>query len=238
MQPPCLITGVETYASLLQAARKKAKLTQTQLAQRAGVAQGTIGNIESGERPNPSSESLAKIAKALGLLVDDLSPRSKKLIVSEPPAAYRITERPSEMVGIVAIDSHLGATNSQRAPVVAWSRLGDVLFTTERTDLAEAPHLPVIDGTSPQSVWAVAETDSPRFGVKRGRKLLFSPVVKLPDCIDGEVYLFSTLSGTLILAEFRRLAGDGYEAIPDSGPPLEQGRHGVVVLAALMAIYR
>lgn len=53
----------ETLGARLRATRKAKQLTQAQLAQRAGLTQGTIGNIESGIRGY--GESLLDIAKAL-----------------------------------------------------------------------------------------------------------------------------------------------------------------------------
>ncbi len=55
----------ETLGARLRATRKAKQLTQAQLAQRAGLTQGTIGNIESGIRGY--GESLLDIAKALGV---------------------------------------------------------------------------------------------------------------------------------------------------------------------------
>ena len=238
MQPPGLITGVETYASLLRAARDRAELTQTQLAKKAGVAQGTVGNIESGERLNPSSETLAKLAKALGLLVDDLTPSHAKGKQSQTLAHHENAGTPELKGSPVRFVKREGATNSKRAPVVARARLGEILLTTAREGLADAEHLPVFDGTPPQSVWAIAEADHPRLGIKRGRKLLFAPVSNPKACEEDAVHLFRTLGGSLILGQFRRLAGEDFEAIPDSGPPLDSARHGITVLAEMIAIHK
>lgn len=238
MQPPGLITGVETYATLLKAARDRAELTQTQLAKKAGVAQGTVGNIESGERLNPSSETLAKLAKALGLLVDDLTPGSAKVKQNQTLAHDESDISPQGGGDAVRIVKRESATNSRRAPVVAWARLGEILLTTAREGLADGEHLPVFDGTPPESVWAIAEADHPRFGIKRGRKLLFAPVSNPKACEEDAVHLFKTLGGTLFLGQFRRLAGDDFEAVPDSGPPLDSARHGIAVLAEMIAIHK
>ena len=57
------ITDVKTIAERLKHAREAAGLTQGQLAALAKVAQGTIGNIESGARQNP--RELLAIAEAV-----------------------------------------------------------------------------------------------------------------------------------------------------------------------------
>lgn len=54
---------METLASRLREARKAKGMTQTDLARAAGVAQSTVGNVESGERDGASS--LALLAEAL-----------------------------------------------------------------------------------------------------------------------------------------------------------------------------
>jgi transcriptional regulator with XRE-family HTH domain len=54
------------YSLNFQALRKKAKLTQAQLADKVGVEQPTIGRWEKGER-KPDLEDLDKLAVALGV---------------------------------------------------------------------------------------------------------------------------------------------------------------------------
>lgn len=72
MQVPCPITVVKsedgtpdlsTLGARVKWARTQRKLSQQELASRAHVSQGTIGNIESGERKKP--RELLSIARAL-----------------------------------------------------------------------------------------------------------------------------------------------------------------------------
>ncbi len=68
MQAAGLITNVNdedltTLAGRVKWARKKRELSQAALAKAAGVSQGTIGNVESGERKKP--RELVSIARAL-----------------------------------------------------------------------------------------------------------------------------------------------------------------------------
>lgn len=51
--------------------RKKAGLTQKQLAEKLGVAQGAVANWEAGDR-KPNIVTLKKIAKILGCTADEL----------------------------------------------------------------------------------------------------------------------------------------------------------------------
>lgn len=57
--------AVKTIADRLAAARKEAGLSQSELATRAGVSPGTIGNIEAGTRDAP--RDVVEIATALGV---------------------------------------------------------------------------------------------------------------------------------------------------------------------------
>lgn len=63
MQADGLITSVKTIGERLKWAREQRRLTQAALAKKAGVSQGTIGNIESGARDRP--RDLLQIARAL-----------------------------------------------------------------------------------------------------------------------------------------------------------------------------
>ena len=59
------ITPVNSIADRLKKAREAAGLTQPELATRAGVSQGTIGNVEAGLRKQP--RGLLDIARALNV---------------------------------------------------------------------------------------------------------------------------------------------------------------------------
>lgn len=57
--------------SMLKQARKNAKLTQKQLAERAGMSQQQLQQYETGKR-KPKYETLLKIAKVLNIPIDSL----------------------------------------------------------------------------------------------------------------------------------------------------------------------
>lgn len=52
--------------------RRKKGMSQDRLSKEADLALNTIVKIETGENPNPTLETLEKIAKALGVPVSDL----------------------------------------------------------------------------------------------------------------------------------------------------------------------
>ncbi len=56
----------------LKRLREKKGLSQDRLAKLADVANNTIIKIEQGENQNPTLDTLKKIAKALGISVNDL----------------------------------------------------------------------------------------------------------------------------------------------------------------------
>jgi len=61
-----------TIAKNIKKYRKEKGLSQDKLARLADISHATIIKIESGSNKNPTIETLAKIAKALGIGVDDL----------------------------------------------------------------------------------------------------------------------------------------------------------------------
>ena len=52
--------------------RKKYKLSQEELAKKAGITYSTLIKIESGFNKNPTLETLVKVAKALEVGIDEL----------------------------------------------------------------------------------------------------------------------------------------------------------------------
>ncbi len=52
--------------------RLKGKMSQDSLSKRTNLAFHTISKIESGSTPNPTIETVKKIADALGVTIDDL----------------------------------------------------------------------------------------------------------------------------------------------------------------------
>jgi len=65
-------TNKSTIAENIKKYRQKLGISQDRLSKLADVIYNTIIKIESGANRNPTIETLAKIAKALGVAVDDL----------------------------------------------------------------------------------------------------------------------------------------------------------------------
>jgi len=64
--------NIPSIAQNIKRKRKELGLSQDKLSKLANVAYNTVVKIESGENPNPTIDTLRKIAKALNLGVDDL----------------------------------------------------------------------------------------------------------------------------------------------------------------------
>jgi transcriptional regulator with XRE-family HTH domain len=56
--------------------RSKLKLSQDQLARKAGIPFSTLAKIEAGYTPNPSIETVASIAEALEISLDKMIGKS------------------------------------------------------------------------------------------------------------------------------------------------------------------
>jgi transcriptional regulator with XRE-family HTH domain len=63
---------VDPLKEKLRGARRRAALTQTELAEKAGVGVATIARIETGEITEPRVSTLRKLADALGVTPADL----------------------------------------------------------------------------------------------------------------------------------------------------------------------
>jgi len=61
-----------TIGNNIKKYRNKLGISQDVLSKRANLAFHTIAKIESGATPNPTIETVKKIADALGVLIDDL----------------------------------------------------------------------------------------------------------------------------------------------------------------------
>jgi transcriptional regulator with XRE-family HTH domain len=57
---------------VLRTLREAQRLTQEELARKAGVTQGYIGHLERGLKKNPSLPTLKKLARALGVPITEL----------------------------------------------------------------------------------------------------------------------------------------------------------------------
>lgn len=83
-----------TTGQRIQNARKRAKLTQKQLGEKLGVSYQSIAQWENDLR-NPKIQTLRRIAEALNIAVDELSPTIEELF----PTEFFMTEELIENTG-------------------------------------------------------------------------------------------------------------------------------------------
>ena len=103
---------MERQAGLIKQARRNAMLSQMDLAQRAGVSQALISELETGRRPI-GKIMICKIAEALGISVDDLlSPAAVELGKSERNTWLIKQLREQERMPAAELAQRLGITTS------------------------------------------------------------------------------------------------------------------------------
>lgn len=78
-----------TIGESIKAARKKAGLTQKQLAERLGASFTLVSQYERGTR-NPKPETLSRIATALGTTLEAIYGSQESGIISELPEVYNV----------------------------------------------------------------------------------------------------------------------------------------------------
>jgi transcriptional regulator with XRE-family HTH domain len=57
--------------------REKQGLTQVQLAEKSGIKQNTISDLETGNIKSPSLDTAVKLARALGVAIEELFPEQE-----------------------------------------------------------------------------------------------------------------------------------------------------------------
>jgi transcriptional regulator with XRE-family HTH domain len=60
------------FGNRLMRLRQRCRITQSELAELAGLSQGIIQSLEQGQRLDPRLSTLLKLAGALGLTLDEL----------------------------------------------------------------------------------------------------------------------------------------------------------------------
>lgn len=203
---------------------------RSRFAREFGVPGGgsMISQNTSGNRPISLDGALA-YSRGLGVPISAFSPRIAAQLQKAGVAAAASTgsvsdasEYPTSTVRPYSVKNH------NLAPVFAWAMLGEVLFT-ESSSLTAGEYREKPEDASPLFKWFIADTDMPRLRVWRGWRVAIEPIANADDCIDMRTYLFRTAGGGYFLGDFRRTV-DGYEALPDSGPPLDSVRHGITVV--------
>lgn len=123
-------------------ARKRAKLTQGQLAEKTGLSIGYIGNLERGSVDRPKRPTLEALAAALDVSLNDLATEAG---MSDPPSQRDIEAEMARLAALPTVQDRLDAL-SRLSPavydlVLAWSQelLVDAARHRQREDNRPVP---------------------------------------------------------------------------------------------------
>lgn len=177
----------------------------------------------SGHRPIGIDAAIA-YSKGLEAPVSAFSPRLAALI--ESASAVNTGMPPIDTVQRHSEDS------SPLAPVIDWAKVqGEIGMDNSQVSALAWHQMP--PDVSKKFKWVVAEENMPSLNIKQGRLVGLDPIKNGEMLDDDEIYLFQNEKKRLFLAKYRALADGSFEAIPDSGPPYDSTKHGLVVLASL-----
>lgn len=206
-----------------------------EMAQAAGCSYQNIAQAAKGEQTTMDAALLRRIANWAGVSEDWMVFDIGQMLGEHPSENTSWTKSSDFPSGTVHPYSD---TNTVRAPVVVWARLGTDLYK-DFSEIEALESLPVHENASRLVKWFVVDDDMPRFRIKRGYKVALDPSGCKPDsCIEDEIYLFRTTSGRFFMGEFRSLADGEFEAIPDSGLPLDSIRHKIEVVAKHLGTWK
>jgi transcriptional regulator with XRE-family HTH domain len=103
-----------TLRAHLISERAQSRLSQAELADRAGVSRYTIVRLESGDNTNPGLELLEKIAAALGVGVHDLLAPIELDMPSDAELARRAAAPQSEFIDADVLFAAVDEANGRR----------------------------------------------------------------------------------------------------------------------------
>lgn len=241
----CIVPGMEPH-KLLKALMDRDGHTPTSLANAinsAKVTQPQVYKYVNGGIVQPGTAFLLPIARHFGVPLEAFAN------AAAASACYLKLFAPdqeqTEKANLVSLESgkpqhensSASFTNDRRAPVIAWARLGvDLQITND--EIATEERIAVPGDASERCKWVVVDADAPSFGIKKGYRVAIDPDVRGHRPVSGEIYLFETDGGEHLLARYRPLTGQNFEAIPHEGPPLERDRHGLTLLGIHMGTWK
>lgn len=223
-------------------------------AMRRPTFQGTLHKIATGKVESPSRQSAERIAAhfkidvnalysdriatqealRLGLAGDtpELNPRLSRGVkpLSQDEIIHSADGEPASSVRAYS------DTNDRQAPVLEWACLGVALYKNA-SEVEALRFEPVPKRASSLVKWFIVEQDHRRFGISKGDMVALDPMQPGDEPEEMKRHVFQTASGKFVLAEYRTLAGNSFEALPDSGAPLEKDRHGLIVVARVRGVW-
>lgn len=114
--------------NLIKAARKAAKLTQSELAEKAGIAINSLRLYEGGKR-QPRIEQLQHIADALGMPITDFLPQTtQEELLTIPTSLYKMQNMLKEAETAGDIEALEAVCLHQILSAVEYQQCGDISF--------------------------------------------------------------------------------------------------------------
>ena len=154
---------MSTLGENLKKLRKAKKMTQKELAQKSGVKQSVISELETGIAK--STGSILELASALGITAEEL----KKGVVSE-------------------FDNNVVPITSKLIPVLSWVQAGSMTSVEEINPLDVAEWLPPLSADDPDGCFylkVVGISNSPTY--MEGDCILVNPKFQVCDLLSGDL---------------------------------------------------
>ncbi|MDN5419121.1 MAG: XRE family transcriptional regulator [Acinetobacter sp.] len=154
---------MSTLGENLKKLRKAKKMTQKELAQKSGVKQSVISELETGTAK--STGSILELASALGITAEEL----KKGVVSE-------------------FDNNVVPITSKLIPVLSWVQAGSMTSVEEINPLDIAEWLPPLSADDPDGCFylkVVGISNSPTY--MEGDCILVNPKFQVCDLLSGDL---------------------------------------------------
>lgn len=207
---------MSTLGENLKKLRKAKKMTQKELAQKSGVKQSVISELETGTAK--STGSILELASALGITAEEL----KKGVVSE-------------------FDNNVVPITSKLIPVLSWVQAGSMTSVEEINPLDIAEWLPPLSADDPDGCFylkVVGISNSPTY--MEGDCILVNPKFQVCDLISGDLIVVRNNTD----ATFKKLVIESDERKylqalnPNFHPNIIEFEEGMVLVGLVIDAFR
>ncbi|ELW84774.1 MULTISPECIES: LexA family protein [Acinetobacter] len=207
---------MSTLGENLKKLRKAKKMTQKELAQKSGVKQSVISELETGTAK--STGSILELASALGITAEEL----KKGVVSE-------------------FDNNVVPISSRLIPVLSWVQAGSMTSIEEINPLDISEWLPPLSADDPDGCFylkVVGISNSPTY--IEGDCILVNPKFQVCDLISGDLIVVRNNSD----ATFKKLVIESDERKylqalnPNFHPNIIEFEDGMVLVGLVIDAFR
>jgi SOS-response transcriptional repressor LexA len=207
---------MSTLGENLKKLRKAKKMTQKELAQKSGVKQSVISELETGTAK--STGSILELASALGITAEEL----KKGVVSE-------------------FDNNVVPITSRLIPVLSWVQAGSMTSIEEINPLDISEWLPPLSADDPDGCFylkVVGISNSPTY--IEGDCILVNPKFQVCDLISGDLIVVRNNTD----ATFKKLVIESDERKylqalnPNFHPNIIEFEDGMVLVGLVIDAFR